>query len=175
MNYCLAFDASYGCLAWAITDGRRVLHRGWKRFPASSRNFLKVRAFLDETILPILPERSLVVVAIEEPEIHQKSLHSSNEMVEQCVGAVGMWCACQGLEPALVRVNTWRAHYKRVAGGAKTRQEWLDAAPRIARAVLPGCLDGVPASVVSDVSMASLLALFHLHSHAALAVATPSR
>jgi hypothetical protein len=175
MTHCLAFDASYGCLAWALTDGSRVLHRGWKRFPAKSRTFVGVRSFLDTSILPCLPERSLVLAAIEEPEIHQKSRHSSNEVVEQCVGAVGMWCACQGLEPELVRVNTWRAHYKRLSGGAKTRQEWLDAAPRIARAVLPGCLDGVPASVMSDMAMASLLALFHLHSHAALAAAGTSR
>lgn len=162
-RYCLAFDASYGCLAWALTDGRVILHRGWKRFPAKSRTFVGVRTFFDETILPILPRPlSLVAAAIEEPEIHQKSMHSSNEMVEQCVGATAMWCATYDLEPALIRVNTWRAHYKALSAGAKTREDWLNAAPRIARAVLLGCLDGVPDSVVADVSMASLIALFHL-------------
>ena len=162
-RYCLAFDASYGCLAWALTDGRQVLHRGWKRFPAKARTFVGVRQFLDEAILPVLPSPlTSLVMAIEEPEMHQVSRKSSNEMVEQCVGAVGMWCATYDMEPALVRVNTWREHYKRLAGGAKTREDWLAAAPRIARALLKGCLDGVPDSVVADVSMASLLALYHL-------------
>lgn len=170
IRYALAFDASYGCLAWALTDGKRVLHRGWKRFPAKSRTFVGVRKFLDETILPVLPSQlDSVVAAIEEPEIHQKSQHSSNEMVEQCVGAVGMWCATYELEARLVRVNTWRAHYKRVSGGAKTREEWLSAAPRIARSLLPGSMDGVPDSVASDVAMASLIALFHFDDRKSVA------
>lgn len=129
-----------------------------------------MRKFFDETILPILPSQlDSVVAAIEEPEIHQKSMHSSNEMVEQCVGAVGMWCATYDMEPALIRVNTWRAHYKRLSGGAKNRADWLNAAPRIARSVLPGCLDGVPDAVVADVAMASLIALFHLDAQKSVA------
>lgn len=174
-RYCLAFDASYGCLAWALTDGKRVLHRGWKRFPAKSRTFVKVRQFLDETILPILPKPlDSLVAAIEQPDVHQVSRHGSNEAVEQCVGAVAMWCATYDFEPVLIRVNTWRAHYKRISGGAKTREQWLAAAPRIARAVLPGCLDGLPDAVVADVSMASLIALFHLDSQKSVALPSGS-
>jgi len=174
-RYCLAFDASYGCLAWALTDGKRVLHRGWKRFPAKTRTFVKVRQFFDEAILPILPKPlDSVVVAIEQPDVHQVSRHGSNEAVEQCVGAVAMWCATYDFEPALIRVNTWRAHYKRIAGGAKTREQWLAAAPRIARAVLPGCLDGVSDAAVADVAMASLIALFHLDSQKSVALPSGS-
>jgi hypothetical protein len=162
-RYCLAFDASFGCLAWALTDGKRVLHRGWRRFPKAGRTFIGVRTFLDESILPVLPSPiDSVVAAIEEPEMHQKSMHGSNEIVNQCVGSVAMWCATYDLEPALVRVNTWRAHYKRMAGGAKTRADWLLAAPRIARALLPGSMDEVPDAVKPDVAMASLLAKYHL-------------
>lgn len=169
-RYCLAFDASFGCLAWALTDGKQVLHRGWRRFPASSRTFIGVRTFLDVTILPVLPSpMTSLIVAIEEPEMHQVSRHGSNEIVNQCVGAVAMWCATYDLEPSLVRVNTWRAHYKRLAGGAKTREDWLLAAPRIARALLKGCLDDVPDSSAADVAMASLLGLYHLDSSKSVA------
>jgi hypothetical protein len=174
-RYVLAFDASYGCLAWALTDGKRILHRGWKKFPAKSRTFCGVRQFLDESILPILPRPlTLVSAAIEQPEIHQVSRHGSNEAVEQCVGFVACWCATYELEAKLIRVNTWRGHYKQISGGAKTREQWLAAAPRIARSLLPGSMDGVPDPVASDVAMASLIALFHFDDRKSVALKADS-
>lgn len=167
----VGIDAAWAGIAWVVHDGKKIIHRGWRAFPAP-RTLKALRDWLDVSLLPhcgdvtkVFVETTNLFGAPDSADGKPQNFMLKYQLsVRECAQTVAMYCVMMDIgegDPEMVMPQSWRASFKALIPKPRPKgaAAWKVWSRQVCQQLLPGCLDGLGKKAKEDTADACLLAV----------------